>query len=116
MDRDDVEVNDIQPSLTNTMVIQGYIIVHERTLFCRTTWEIPSFNLGLSCPLGQLIETKDHFILPAYEFSHMKRDKRQQQQSFLQTQYAASYKDCMGVIWRRKATSQFEKPLLLKRG
>ena len=42
----------------------------------------------------------------------MKRDKRQQQKSFLQTEYAASYKDCEEAIWRRKATSQFQKPLL----
>ena len=35
MDRGDVEVNDIQPSLTNTMVIQGYIIVHENNFIFR---------------------------------------------------------------------------------
>ena len=35
MDRDDDEVNDIQPSLTNTMVIQGHIIVHEKNLILR---------------------------------------------------------------------------------
>ena len=48
----------------------------------------------------------------------MKRDKRQQQKSFLQTQYAASYKDCWEPFEEelKKATSQFQRPLLLKRG
>ena len=32
IDRDDVEVNDIQPSLPNTVVNKGYIIVHEKTV------------------------------------------------------------------------------------
>lgn len=35
MDRGDVEVNDIQPSLTNTVIIQGYIIVHEKDFILR---------------------------------------------------------------------------------
>ena len=41
MDRDDVEVNDIQPSLTNTMVIQGYIIVHEKNFILQDNVGIP---------------------------------------------------------------------------
>ena len=66
--------------------------------------------MGLSCPLGQLIETQDHFILPACEFSHMKRDKRQQQKVFYKHNMLLRIK----VAWEpfeeelKKAASQFQ--------
>ena len=50
MDRDDVEVNDIQQSLTKTMVIQGLTIVQEKNFILRDNVGNPELSRGPILP------------------------------------------------------------------